>query len=107
MAGSVSALKTKSTADFWNPVFDSSPSNAFCTSSLSNGIDDNLPFSILYDVNEFESNTILPASVSLTTIAEFGSVVAFSKILFTKSTSTTSLSINLKTVGIGSLSISG
>ena len=45
--------------------------------------------------------------MSLTAIAEFGSVCAFSKTLFIKSAFTTSLSTNFKIVGKGNLSKSG
>ena len=51
-------LKTKLTAEVWKPVFSVSPCSTFWTSSLLKGIDFNLPFSILYEENELESNII-------------------------------------------------
>jgi hypothetical protein len=59
-------------------VLSFSSANTFCTSSSVNGIFVILPFSTLYDANEFESTMISLPSISLTTIAEFSSVFAFS-----------------------------
>ncbi len=75
---------------FWNAVLSSWSLNIACTSSLSNGIWDILPFSTLYEANEFESTITCPLSVSLTTIAESGSVLAVSKVWSTNDLSITS-----------------
>jgi hypothetical protein len=71
------------TTPCWKDVLSFSAANTACTSSSSNGILVILPSSTLYDANEFESTIISLPLISLTTIAEFSSDLAFSITLMT------------------------
>ena len=91
----------------WNDVLSFSAANTACTSSSVNGILVILPFSTLYYANEFDSTIIFLTSISLTTIAEFSSDLAFSIIVLNKPLSITPSVANFIIILNGILSSSG